>query len=274
LEGEALMIVDMHKLRTLLAKPEKPALAGELRREGNVFFVGGELPVRETLETLFDSHCQSPAELFKLTFGCLDHFHQGELLARQIKRNFSSHLLGCLDYPPPDYVIERAYAAGVDFIDIQLKIFDRGTARERGIERDEIMRSLESARNLFPRWSVATTLFAGDEPSCSVASGIDSLLEAGILPLVEVSPRAIHYPLEEIASIFVYMLAGWKKYRVMIKPLLPLINLAMPIVEARPKGLLRGFIDKVQDRRILATSDLRRSLRVRQIEESFESSGL
>lgn len=235
---------------------------------------GGGLPVRETLETLFDSHCQSPAELFKLTFGGLDNFHQGELLVRQIKRNFSSHMLGCLDFPPPSFVIERAYAAGVDFIDIQLKVFDRGIARERGIEREDILRSLEFARNLFPRWSVATTLFAGDEPSCSVASGIDFLLEAGILPLVEVSPRAVHYPVEEIASIFDYMLTGWKKYRVTIKPFQPVINLSMPIVEARPKGLLRGFIDKVHDRRLLVTSDLRRSLRVRQIEESFESSGL
>ena len=268
------MIVDLHKLRTLLIKPEKMAIADELRREENVFFVGGELPVRETLETLFESHCQSPAELFKLTFGDIKHFHQGEQLARQIKRNFSSHLLGSIDYPAPAYLIERAYAAGVDFMDIKLKVFDRGIAKERGIEREDIMRSLEIARDLFPRWAVATTLYAGDEPSCSVTSGIDFLLEAGILPLVEVSPRGVHYPLDEIASIFSYLSTAWKKYRVTIKPLKPLISLAMPMVESRPRGFLRGFVDKVQDRRLVAASDLRRSLRVRQVEESFESSGL
>jgi len=273
-KGEALMIVDRQKLVYLLTKPGKRGDTGELRREGNLFFVGGELPVRETLVSLFDSHCQSPAELFKLTFGNLGRFHQGEQLARQIKRNFSSHLLGTLEYPPPTYVIERAYAAGVDFIDIPLKVFDRGVAKERGIEREDILHSLQVARELFPRWSVATTLLAGEEPSCSVAKGIDFLLDAGILPLVEISPRAAHYPLEEIAAIFTHLAAGWKKQKISIKPFLPLITFTTPVVDARPRGMLRGFIDKVQDRRILAASDLRRSLRVRQVEESFESAGL
>lgn len=268
------MIVDQQKLKFLLTKPEKTAEAGELRREGNVFFVGGELPVRETLETIFDSHCQSPAELFKLTFGNLEHFHQGEQLARQIKRNFSSHIIGSLDYPPPTYVIERAYAAGVDFLDIPFKVFDQGDAKERRIEREDILQSLRVARDLFPRWSVATTLLAGEGPSCSVSCAIEFLLDAGILPLVEISPRAGDYPVEEIVAIFTQLAAGWRKYKVSIKPLQPLINLTMPIVDARPKSLLRGFIDKVHDRRILATSDLRRSLRVRHIEESYESAGL
>jgi hypothetical protein len=268
------MIVDHDKLRTMLQKPGETGAPDELRREGNVFFVGGLLPVRETLETLFESHCQSPGELFMLAFGDLDHFHQGEQLARQVKRNFSSHLFGRLDYPPPTYVIERAYAAGVDFLDIPLKVFDRGIAQERGIEWDEILRSLQFAVKLFPRWSVAATLYVGDEPSCSITGGIDSLLDMGILPLVEISPRSAHYPLGEIAAIFKHLAAGWKRYRVSLKPLRPLISLTMPIIDSRPRGILRGFIDRVHDRRLLAASDLRRSLRVRQVEESFESAGL
>jgi hypothetical protein len=274
LKGEALMIVDHDRLKALLEKPGERGDSGELRREGNVFFVGGLLPVRETLETLFDSHCQSPGELFVLTFGGPDHFHGGEQLARQVKRNFNSHLLGRMGFPPPPAAIERAYAAGVDFIDIPLRVFDRGGAKERGIQREEVMVSLENALGLFPRWSVATTLFAGEEPSCSIREGIDFLLEMGILPLVEISPRAAHYPLEEIAATFRYLAAGWKKSRAVIKPLQPLIGLTTPIVDARPRGILRGFIDRVQERRLLAASDLRRSLRVRRVEESFESAGL
>jgi hypothetical protein len=268
------MIVDLDKLQNLLTKPEILNGCDVLRREGNIFFVGGSLPVRETLETLFDSHCQSPAELFKLTFGDLDHFHQGEQLARQIKRNFSAHLLGTLHYPPPSYLIERAYAAGVDFLHIPLKVFDKGVAKELGIERDGILQSLGFALKLFPRWSVATTLIAGEEPFCSIAGGIDFLLDAGILPLVEISPRASNYPVEEIAAIFTYLATGWKRSKVAIKPLQPVINLTTPIVDDRQRGILRCFIDKVHERRLLVTSDLRRSLRVRQVEESFESAGL
>jgi hypothetical protein len=108
------MIVDLDKLQNLLKKPEILDGAGVLRREGNIFILGGSLPVRETLETLFDSHCQSPAELFKLTFGDLDHFHQGEQIARQIKRNFSATIFlwvtGLLPMGTPATAI--AYASG------------------------------------------------------------------------------------------------------------------------------------------------------------------
>ena len=72
------MIVDQQKLRALITKSEKPVSAIELRREANVFFIGGELPARETVETIFESHCQAPAELFHLCFGDINHFHLGE----------------------------------------------------------------------------------------------------------------------------------------------------------------------------------------------------
>lgn len=268
------MIVDQHKLRSLITRHEKPALTTELRREGNVFFIGGELPVRETVETLFDSYCQSPAELFHLSFGDINHFHQGEELARQIKKNFSARLLGRLDYPAPSFIIERAYAAGVDILDIPLKVFDQGLAKERGLEMEERLVSIQYARTVFPKWAVASTLMIGEEPSCSTVSGIDFLLGAGVVPLGEVSTRAVHYPAEEIGAIFKHLAAGWKKQKVVVNRLLPLINLTTPLVVARPKGLLRGFIDKVYDRQLLATSDLRRSLKVKQVEESFESAGL
>ena len=268
------MIVDQQKLRALITKSEKPVSAIELRREDNVFFVGGELPARETVETLFDSHCQAPAELFHLGFGDIDHFHLGEELARQIKKNFSARLVGRLDYPAPPFIIERAYAAGVDILDIPLKVFDQGLAKERGIEREERLASIQYARTVFPKWAVASTLMIGEEPSCSTVSGIDFLLDAGVVPLVAVSAKAAHYPGEEIAAIFKHVADGWNKQKVVTKPLLPLINLTTPLVASRPKGLLRGFIDKVYDRQLLATSDLRRSLRVKQVEESFESAGL
>ncbi len=268
------MIVDQQKLRTLIAKPEKPVSTIDLRREENVFFIGGELPARETVETLFDSCCQAPAELFHVSFGDINHFHPGEELARQIKKNFSARLMGRLDYPAPPFIIERAYAAGVDILDIPLMVFDKGLAKERGIEREERLQSIDFARNVFPKWSVAATLLVGEEPSCSAVSGIDFLLEAGVVPLLEVSAKAANYPDEEIGAIFKHLAAGLKKHKVVVKPLLPLINLTTPLAAARPKGLLRGFIDKVHDRQLLATSDLRRSLRVRQVEESFESAGL
>ena len=268
------MMIGQNKLRHLIGRGTMPLSPDELRREENIFFVGGNLPARETLETLFDSHCQAPADLFHLTFGDLDSFHRGEELARVIKKNFSAHLVGRLDYPAPYYVIERAYAAGVDIIDIPLTVFDRALSREQGLAMDERLRTLDAALSIFPRGSVVSTLVAGEESPCSTVAGIGSLLAAGVIPLVTVSTRADHYPAEDIAALFSYLDAGWKKHRVTVKPLLPLIYLTTPLVPTAPRGVVRGFIDKLHDRRLLAASDLRRSLRVKHVEESFESAGL
>lgn len=257
-----------------MARPVKPAAATELRREENVFFIGGELPARETLETLFDSYCQAPVDLFHLNFPDLNRFHQGEELARLIKKNFNTHLMGRIDYPAPPYLIERAYAAGVDILDIPLGVFDQGVSIERGLAREERLQALACARTVFPRWSVASTLVAGEESSCSTIAGIDALLAADVVPLVAVSERAAYYPAGEIGAIFQHLAEGWRRKKVVIKPIMPLLQLTTPLAPPSPKGILRGFMDKVHDRRLLAASDLRRSLRVRQIEESFESAGL
>lgn len=268
------MTMDQQKLRELISRTPRPAAPEELRREGNVFFVGGELPLQGTLETLFESHCQAPAELFHLSFGDINHFHQGEELARQIKKNFNARLMGRFDYPLPAYLIQRAYAAGVDVIDIPLNVFDQALAKEKGLERSERLDSLKMALAVFPRWSVASTLLAGAEPSCSTVSGIDALLASGVVPLVELSPRAAHYPPEEMGGIFTHLASAWRKGKAAIKPFSPLTEITTPLRDSASKGLLRGFIEKVYDRQLLATSDLRRNLRVRQVEESFESAGL
>lgn len=272
--GETAIKIDQKKLRELIARGLPRPSADELRREGNIFFVGGDLPERETLETLFESHCQGSAELFHLTFGGIDTFHRGEALARVIKKNFNVHLVGRLDYPAPPFLIERAYAAGVDILDIPLTVYDRALSEDLGLARDERLRSLECARSVFPRWSVVSTLVAGEEPSCSTVAGIDALLAAGVLPLVTLSSRAALYPADETAAVFSHLHAGWRGRKALIKPLLALIYLSTPFVPYAPRGAVAGFIDRIQDWRLLATSDLRRSLRVKQVEESFQSAGL
>ncbi len=272
--GETAIKIDQNKLKELMVRKLPSPTAYELRREENIFFVGGNLPERETLETLFESHCQGSAEIFHLTFGDIDSFHHGEALARVIKKNFNVHLVGRFDYPAPLFLIERAYAAGVDILDIPLTVYDRALSGELGLARDERIRSLESARTVFPRWSVVSTLLAGEEPSCSTVAGIDALLAAGVLPLVTLSARAALYPADETAAVFAYLRDGWLAKKAVLKPLLPLIYLSTPLVPHARRGKVAGFIDKIHDWRLLAASDLRRSLRVRQVEESFQSSGL
>lgn len=268
------MKVDQKKLRELIARELPAPSPEELRREDKVFFVGGNLPERQTLETLFESHYQANASLFTLTFGDINDFHKGEALARVIKKNFNVHLVGRLDYAAPSHLIERAYAAGVDILDIPLNVFDCARSREGGYAMEERQRSLGFARSVFPRWSVVSTLTAGEEPPCSTIAGIDALLSAEVVPLVTLSGRSAHYPAEEVSKIFTHLHSGWSRKKAAIKALLPLIYLATPLVPTAPRGGLRSFIDSIDDRRLLAASDLRRILRVKEVAESFDSAGL
>ncbi len=268
------MLIDRQKLHELIHRPVGRPGTAELRRAGNIFFIGGELDPRETLETVYESHCQTPAELMFITFGGIDSFHAGEEHARLIKKNFHIHLMARFDSPHPLHLLERAYAAGVDLIDIPLSVFDAGLSRERGLRKEERLASLAKAQKIFPAWSVVSTLSVGDEACCSTVSAVDTLLKSGIVPLPELSPRAERYPREEIEEVFRHLAEEIRKRKVVTKPLLPLLAVTTPLTPAKPAGVLRGFIDRLQDHRLLAASDLRRSLRVKQVEESFESAGL
>lgn len=267
------MGIDRQQLHRLIHSPLRPSVSTELRREETVFFIGGDLPSLETLETVFESHCQSPADLMVVTFGDVNSFHIGEELVRQLKKNFHVHLMGRFDYPAPPHLLQRAYAAGIDLVDIPLHVMDSGLARERKLEKEERLRSLETAKAIFGKWNVAATLAAGEEACCSTVSGIDQLLKHDIVPLVTVTARAAQYGRTEVEDIFSHLATALKRHRVVTTPLLPLLSLATPLELAKP-GILKGFINRLHDRQLLATSDVRRALRVKQIEESFESAGL
>lgn len=268
------MKIDQHKLQELIVRKALPFSPDELRREENVFFVGGNLPERPTLETLFESHCQSNATLFHLTFGDVESFHNAEALARMIKKNFNVHLVGRLDYAAPAHLIERAYAAGVDILDIPLAGSDPDRSGEGGFTRKERFHALDRARAVFPRWSVVSTLTAGDVPPDLTLAGIDELLALEVIPLVTLSGRAAPGCAEDAHRVFAHLNTGWRRGKAVIKPLLPLIYHCTPLVPASSRGVVRGLIDIIDGRRLLATSDLRRILRVKEVQESYESSGL
>jgi hypothetical protein len=259
------MDIDQNKLNDLLKTPVQPAAEHELRRCGNVFFVGGELPVNETLETMFESFCMESTELFHLTFGDLSTYHRSEEMARQIKKNFHVRLMGRLGHPVSTRVLECIYAAGVDILDIPLLTYEEPSAR--------IHEALLAARPIFPRWSVASTLLVGEGSAASTQKGIDALLKDGIVPLVALGPGAAGVAAEAVAEIFQHLAQGWEDCDVPVQQYLPMISFMMPLVPRDPSGLFRGMFDKLNDRRLLVASDLRRHLRVK-TEDSMDSAAL
>jgi len=268
------MDIDQNKLSNLIKHPLQPASANELRRCNNVFFVGGELPVNETLETMFESFCTEATELFHLSFGATSTFLTGEEMARQIKKNFHVRLMGRLTHPVPVQLLERIYAAGVDLLDIPPVIFEQPMGETKAYNRDTWHNALVSARTVFPRWSVASTLLVGAESPDATMNDIDALLNDGIVPLVALSESAADSTSGTIGAIFRHMASGWKRYDVPIQPFMPLISFITPLTKMNSAGLLRGLINRFHDRRYLVESDLRRHLRVKHAEDSMDSASL
>jgi hypothetical protein len=125
-----------------------------------------------------------------------------------------------------------------------------------------------------PRWSVASTLLAGEESPVSTMNGIDELLKDGIVPLVALAESSADVAPDTLAAIFEHLASGWEKYHVPIQPFLPIISFMTPLTSKEPPGLLRGMIYKFHDRRYLVASDLRRHLRLKSAEDSMDSAVL
>ncbi len=239
--------------------------ADRLFRDRSVFFVGGTLPVYETLETMFSSFCTEATDLFYLTFGSRSTFRQGVDMARQIKKNFNVRLMASINLSADDDVLERIYAAGVDNL-ILSQVFLPGSDRSN--------LPLQTAWEVFPRWSVASTLEFGIEAPAVTRNRIDMLLKEEIVPLVQFSAQSSRLSQEEIEALLTHLVAGWERVSVPLAAYLPLISVLTPLVARKPAGLFRGIVDKLRDRRQLAGSDIRRHLRVQQAENSLDSAGL
>lgn len=257
------MSIDPKKIALLSTLPGRPAASGELRREDQVFFVSADLPVRPTLETVFESDCQKPVDLFRFSFDCSAHFQDAEELVRQFKKNFRGYLLGRFNQAPSPIVTDRAYAAGLDMIEIPLQ---QQTLAEIS---EEQWRALYYARSVFPAWSVTASLSLTSDPKIA-----EALLDRGILPLLLLESTFSHIPQERLTERFAHLARAWKKKKVTLKPLLALLELTTPLSTPPRRSGLSGLLDRVEDARLRTVSDLRRQLRVREVEASFESAGL
>lgn len=260
------MTIDLQKIEALLAHPLRFAGEGELRREESVFFLGKGLAGREALETIFDSDNESPVHLFIFSFAEAEDFLHSEELVRGIKKNFKGYVLGKFGSAPAASILDQAYAAGIDLLDLPLP----PAGAEGGNER---LHLLDHALTIFPRWSVLSSLPVGEEPLAATLEKIDSLLARGVVPLSTVTGGAVHLSPSDLARLFEHLKRSWRRARAVLKPVRPLLRLATPLATPPKKGI-GGLLERLDDTRLRTASDLRRLLRVREVEQSFESAGL
>jgi len=255
------LTTDKKRLDLLLDSNRQLPAADKLYRDGNVLFIGGALPLYQTLETMFNSFCMEATPLFYLTFGSQAAISQSLEMARQIKKNFHVRLMARLASPVDKPTLEQLYAVGVDNIDFYLSEGPKAVLPE-------------NIHGIFPRWGITATLILGIEDAACTIDKIDRLLQAGIVPIVEVSSRASILSTEKVITVLEYLVSGWGRCSVPLQAYLPLISAVTPLVQEKPAGVFRGIVDRLRDRQQLVGSDIRRHLRVQQTENSLDSAGL
>ena len=265
-------VIDSHKLNSMHGTPFNYANPQDLRREGGVFFIGGNLPVYNTLETMYESYCLESTDLFHITFGDPAWFEHNLDMVHQIKRNFSIRLMGQIDYPLSASQIEQVYLAGLDVLDIPHYFHGSYPAGTPG--NNVWKETLKAAATTFTRWSTASTIIADSAATEEIVVAINELLAHGVIPLLVVAEGGTRWDPTKTGDLFLHLAAEWHRHRVPLKPLMSLLRLTTPFKFSTTSGFLREAFDKFQDRRIMATSDLRRHLRTSDAEASFESAGL
>jgi hypothetical protein len=265
-------VIDHQRMREIALAPPKTATECDLSRDGRVFFVGGTLPVHETLETMFLSYCVESTDIFVLTFGAADTIRHGLEMAKLIKKNFNVRLLARLNHSVPAWLYQQIYASGADLLDIT------GTppaiARDNPSLDEGHKANLLAAKNAFPDWSVAATFTLDGSSKSSLIRTIDELLEIGIVPLPRLTWNGAIESETAICEVLHHVAKSWHEHGVPIKPFHALISLTSPLVPAVKPGALRSIIDRLHDRRKLAASDLLRHLRVSAPEDSLDSAEL
>jgi hypothetical protein len=257
--------INAQKLAALLSPALFHSSSGVLRRDGTIFFIGANLPVYSTLETMYESYCQEATELFHVTFGDAEAFAQNLDMVHQIKRNFSTRLMGQVPYPLTDNQVEQAYLAGLDIMDLPFQV---------NCEIGYLHKRFAAATGTFTRWSITSTISAHTVAAYEARKAIPDLLALGVVPLLDVSGTDNNWTPAEAEKLFSCLATEWHRNKVPLKPIMPLLRLTSPFDFTSSTGFLRGVYDKLQDRRTLATSDLRRHLRTSGAIGSFESAGL
>ena len=263
------MALNHNRLQHLLEDPFPSLSPDELHRRGTVFFIGGNLPVYETLETMYESYCLESTDLFHVTFAGCEDLERNLEMVRQIKKNFRVRLMGRIDFAIPDTLVEMAYLAGLDLLDIPW-------ADLRNVTTEQDIREIYPmcAGSIFPNWSIVSSLGLGLQTADEIRCAIDHLLAIGVVPLPAMVTGNPAMKTDEAVATFEYLKDAWQRHEVPLRPLLPMVRLMTPLDISAPAGYFRTAINKLQDRHLLAASDLRRHLRTSGAEASFESAGL
>lgn len=261
------------------------------------------VPVEDILEAVRLAQAEHPVSVVYLSVGHLGTDDGGVLFLEPyvaaIKKHFD--ILVAVDALPPadDAWIDRTYGMGVDAISYNLEIYDPelfkvicpGPARVIG--RQRFLNALKYATTVFPSGAVTCHLIVGLEPLESTRAGIKDLTERGVLPVLPVyrpfkgrdmrgddiaATGDAEPTLDELVELYAFLFEQAQTHKLNLNVVRDISVVTTPL-EARFFTGKRGFWDGLKNR-VLASrvmrrtsarlSDLRRSLRVRDVSGLFD----
>ncbi|MDH3975915.1 MAG: hypothetical protein OEV42_16700 [Deltaproteobacteria bacterium] len=258
------------------------------------------ITVEEVVEIVEAAFEDNLADSVELNIGYYDSEDRGilhlEPYIKAIKRNFDT--LVSVDVQPPaaSRWIDRTYAMGADKISYHMEIFNKeifkklcpGKEKEIGWER--FAEALNYAAGIFPSGTVSSNLIVGLEPAESTIQGIDYLTTMGIMPILPIFRPLKGTPLhdtpvpevDDMAPIFGHLYNAVKKSKMNMSwsksvstHLTPLESRFFAGEDARLQVVMQNiYKTKVGGKAVRGYTGLRRRLKVKEVEDSFESSGL
>ena len=261
-----------------------------------------QIAVEDVLEAIRRVRAQRKIGMVFLNVGLTETSDAGVRLldpyVRAIKKSFN--LLVSVDALPPkdDSWIDRTYAMGVDSLSYNLEVFGESAFKhfcpglDRNVGRQRFLDALSYATTVFPRGAVLSHLIVGAEPLEDTRLGMEALLTRGVVPIlpvfhpfrgVDLRVGMVHDSppdTQDIAILYGDLYRRLKELRLPVEWSQPISTITTPAEgrfftgEVGRGGLLERLIGKGPKTPSTILSDWRRALRVKEVDDSFRSSGL
>ena len=258
------------------------------------------IPIEDVIETVRAAFADGIIEFVYLHIGYVDSEDAGvkflEPYIRAIKRHFDTLIAVQLQPPRDDRWIDYIYAIGVDALSYSVQIHDEKIlrtlceGRAEQVGRQRYYDALAHAAEIFPNGTVWSDLIVGLEPAESTLSGIDALVDIGVLPVLSVFRPLSDTELRdrpmpqtsEVTPVFAHLFDRVRTAGINMNWVRDL-SFAVTPFEARffsesddvvPSGLGPLYRSKLGNMAVRNLSRLRRRLRVRQVSDSYGSSNL
>ncbi|MBE9537091.1 MAG: radical SAM protein [Proteobacteria bacterium] len=257
------------------------------------------ISVEEILEIIEVAFNEGVADSVDFNIGYFDTEDRGisflEPYINAVKRNFDTIVAVDAQPPKSNKWIDKTYAMGVDKLSYHMEIFDMevfdslcpGKAKEIGWER--YVEALKYAAGVFPSGAVSSNLIIGLEAPASTMEGIDLLTGIGVVPIlpifrpIEGAALEVTLPdMDEMSAILAHLYSSVKASSINMTWSKNISTYMTPLEgryfsgdDAKLQVVMQNiYKTKIGGKAVRSIAGLRRRLKVKEVEDSFESSGL